>query len=423
MRQPIAFFQRRLGAAGPDGWRMAGAGALVAVGYMDPGNWATDIAGGTRFGYGLLFVVAASSLIAMALQALVVRVTVAAGTDIASLFRRAFPAPVALGLRLAGELAILATAVAELVGGAIALRLLFGLALPAGVALTAAGTFAVIALARGSAGAHERVVHVLIAVVSLSFLALLAEAKPDWAKAAAGAAPDAGLLRDPHALYLALGILGATIMPHNLYLHSGLVAARSMGLAEAARRQAIRLGTLDTVLALSVAMLVNGAILIVAAASLEGAAADVASLDGAHRAIGAALGPAAALIFALALYAAGQSSAITGVLAGRYLAQGFCGHPGGRVLRGLLTRVGATVIALALMLALGQGDPDALLVLSQVALSAALPFVLVPLVIVAAQRRLMGGFALRPAAALGFAAAAIGIVALNLYLLATAPLA
>ncbi len=312
---------------------------------------------------------------------------------------------------------------AELAGGVIALELLFGIALPSGVALTAAGTFSVIALARGESTLHERIVNALLAVVALSFLALLVEAKPDWMLAAAGLRPDAGMLAAPEALYLALGILGATIMPHNLYLHSGLVAQRTRGLAPEGRRHAIKLGVIDTVVALSVAMLVNAAILIVAAASLTNAGADVANLDGAHRAIGAALGAGPALIFAVALYAAGQSSAITGVLAGRFLSAGFAGHAGNRLLRGLVTRLGATVIALGLMLSLGQGGPDALLVLSQVALSAALAFVLVPLMIVAAHRRLLGHFALGPAAALGFGTAVAGIVALNVYLLATAPLA
>lgn len=423
MHQPAPAWTSGPVPKGLGGARLVGAAALVAVGYMDPGNWATDIAGGTAFGYGLLFVVVASSLVAMALQALVVRVTVASGQDIASLFRRAFPAPVAGFLRLAGELAILATAVAELVGGAIALDLLFGIALPVGTVATAALTFAVIALAQGESTLHERIVNALLAVVALSFLVLLVQARPDWAAAARGAVPDAGVLARPGALYLALGILGATIMPHNLYLHSGLIAGRTSGLAPDARRGAIRLGTIDTVAALSVAMLVNAAILIVAAASLGGAGVDVASLEGAHRAIGAVLGAAPALIFAVALYAAGQSSAITGVLAGRFLSAGFTGHGGSRVLRGLATRVGATAIALGLMLSLGQGDPDALLVLSQVTLSAALPFVLVPLMVVAVQRRLVGQFALNPAAAMGFGTAVAGIVALNVYLLAAAPLA
>lgn len=401
----------------------SGPGYLVAVGYMDPGNWATDIAGGSSFGYSLLFVVAGASLLAMALQALVVRVTVATGRDIAALFASAFPRPVALLLRLAGELAILATAVAELVGGAIALNLLLGFSLPVGIALTAAGTFLVIALARGEATTHERIVNALLAVVALSFVALLAEARPDWAAAAAGLAPNRSVLDKAEALYLSLGILGATIMPHNLYLHSGLVAERTQGLAADQRRRAVRLGVLDTVVALFVAMLVNAAILIVAAASLGNAGASVASLDGAHRAIGVALGAIPALVFAIALYAAGQSSAITGVMAGRYLSAGFTGEAGSRVARGLLTRVGATVIALALMLGFDLGNPDKLLVLSQVVLSAALPFVLVPLLVVAVRRKLMGGLVLKPAAALGFASAVAGIVGLNVYLLATAPLA
>ncbi|MCK6452241.1 MAG: Nramp family divalent metal transporter [Alphaproteobacteria bacterium] len=400
-----------------------GAGALVAVGYMDPGNWATAIAGGAGFGYALLFVVLASSLVAMAVQALAVRVTIATGKDLAALLNEALPRPAARAVWWAAEAAILATAVAELAGGAIALDLLSALPLPAGVAATAAATFAVVALVRDGAVVHERVVNALLAVVALSFAALLWRAGPDWSAAAAGLVPAPRLVGDPQALFIALGILGATVMPHNIYLHSGLVADRMRGLASDDRRRAFRVLVGDAVAALSLAMLVNAAILLVAAASLGSADGAVASLDGAHRAINAALGGAAALIFAVALYAAGQSSAITGILAGRYITAGFTGQVGSRLKRGLFTRLGGLTIALGLLVATGGDAPDRVLVLSQVTLSAALPFVLVPLLVVAMRRRLMGGFTLRPLAA-GALASAIGtIVLLNVYLLAMAPMA
>ena len=422
--------------------RLLGAGALVAVGYMDPGNWATDIAGGAGFGYGLLFVVVTSSLVAMAVQALAVRVTIATGKDLAALLNQALPRPAAKTVWWAAEAAILATAVAELVGGAIALQLLFGLPLPAGVAVSAAATFAVIALARDGAVAHERVVNALLAVVALSFVALLWHAAPDWSAAAAGLVPEPRLLGNASALFIALGILGATVMPHNIYLHSGLIADRVRGLAAGDRRRAFKVVIGDTVAALSLAMLVNAAIMLVAAASLGAADGAVASLDGAHRAIGAALGVVPALVFAVALYAAGQSSAITGMLAGRYITAGFTGHggresgrrlkcrradqralAGSRLKRGLVTRLGGLTIALGLLVAMGGDAPDRVLVLSQVILSTALPFVLVPLLVVAMRRRLMGTFTLRPVTATALASAIGAIVLLNAYLLAAVPMA
>ncbi len=423
--QPNDLVPRALSQAGlarlPAG--ILGAGALVAVGYMDPGNWATAIAGGAGFGYALLFVVLASSLVAMAVQALTVRVTIATGKDLAALLNAALPRPAARAVWWAAEAAILATAVAELVGGAIALNLLFGLPLPAGVAATAAATFAVIALVRDGAVVHERLVNLLLAVVALSFAALLWRADPDWSAAAAVLVPTPRLVADPQALFVALGILGATVMPHNIYLHSGLVADRMRGLPSGGRRRAFRILLGDTVAALALAMLVNAAIMLVAAASLGSADGAVASLDGAHRAIGAVLGGAAALIFAVALYAAGQSSAITGILAGRYITAGFTGHAGSRLKRGLFTRLGGLTIALGLLVATGGDAPDRVLVLSQVTLSAALPFVLVPLLFMAMRRKLMGGFTLRPLAAGALASAVGAIVLLNVYLLVLAPMA
>jgi manganese transport protein len=403
--------------------RLLGAGALVAVGYMDPGNWATDIAGGAGFAYALLFVVVVSSLVAMAVQALTVRVTVATGKDLATLLKEALPRPAARLVWWAAEAAIVATAVAELVGGAIALQLLFGLSLPVGVAVTAAATFAVIALARDGATTHERVVNVLLAIVALSFAALLWRAAPDWHAAASGLVPEPRLLTDPNALLIALGILGATVMPHNIYLHSGLVAERVRGLAPEQRRRAFKVVVGDTIAALSLAMLVNAAIMLVAAASLGSAGGAVASLDGAHHAIGVALGAVPALIFAVALYAAGQSSAITGMLAGRYITAGFTGHESNRLKRGLVTRLVGLTIALGLLFVVGGDAPDRVLVLSQVILSTALPFVLVPLLIVAMRRQLMGRFTLKPVTATALGSAIGAIVLLNVYLLAVTPMA
>lgn len=401
--------------------RLVGPGLLVAVGYIDPGNWATDIAGGTAYGYSLLTVVVVSSLLAMAIQTLVVRVTIATGEDLATLTARILPRPLALLSWAAGEAAILATALAELVGGAIALRLLAGLSLETGLLITAAGTLAVMLLSKGHAGLQEKLVNGLIAIVAVSFIALLVAARPD-AGAMARDVANAGhvLGHDTGALLIGLGILGATIMPHNLYLHSGLLAERLRDLPAGRERQALRTATGDTVLSLSLAMLVNAAILIVAAASLTGGTVAVASLDDAHAAMAVVLGGVMATVFAIALYAAGQSSAITGVLAGRILTRGFRGRESRAWLRGIVTRVVAVAIGFTLMTRGGGQSPDQLLVLSQVVLSLALPFALAPLVAIAARRELMGRLALGRTTIVAASAVTALIIGLDLYLLADA---
>lgn len=320
---------------------------------------------------------------------------------------------------LAGEAAILATALAELVGGAIALRLLFGLPPLGGVAVTGVGTFAVLALTRGNADRHERVIAVLLAIVAASFVFLLFKANPAWIEVAQGVARTGGALRDPQGFLIALGILGATLMPHNLYLHSGSLAERARSLPADARDIAMRVARNDTALSLGVAMLINAAIMIVAAASLSGPGLIVSSLDDAHAAIGHTLGAGAAIIFAVALYAAGQSSTITGVLAGRILSRGFqAGSNWSDRRRALATRLIAGAAAAGLLGYSGGQDPDGLLVLSQVILSLALPFALAPLVLLACRKSIMGRHALRGAWAWAAIAATVGIIALDGYLLA-----
>lgn len=399
--------------------RMVGSGLLVAVGYIDPGNWATDIAGGSGFGYGLLSVVIASALLALGFQVLVSRLALATGQDLATLTARHLSPRMAKAAWLAGEAAILATALAELVGGAIALRLLFGLPLLGGVAVTGVGTFAVLALTRGNADRHERVIAVLLAIVAASFVFLLFKANPAWTEVAQGVARTGGALRDPQGFLIALGILGATLMPHNLYLHSGSLAERARSLPADARDIAMRVARNDTALSLGVAMLINAAIMIVAAASLSGPGLIVSSLDDAHAAIGHTLGAGAAIIFAVALYAAGQSSTITGVLAGRILSRGFqAGSNWSDRRRALATRLIAGAAAAGLLGYSGGQDPDGLLVLSQVILSLALPFALAPLVLLACRKSIMGRHALRGAWAWAAIAATVGIIALDGYLLA-----
>jgi manganese transport protein len=397
---------------------LVGPGLLVAVGYVDPGNWATDIAGGTGYGYALLAVVLAAGLLAVGVQMLVVRVTVATGEDLASLSRRVLPRPLAIASWLAAEAAILATALAELVGGAIALRLLFGLRLELGLAATAAGTIAVMTVWSGRTDLQEKIVNLLIAIVAISFLGLLVAARPDAGAIANGIAASGRVLTgDKGALLVALGILGATIMPHNLYLHSGLLAERLRNLPTGAARAALRTATGDTIVALSLATVVNAAILIVAAASIAGGTIAVASLDDAHAAMKLVLGGGAALVFAIALYAAGQSSAITGVVAGAILTRGFRGREGSSRRRGIATRVIAVSVGVALMTGGAGRSPDALLVLSQVVLSLALPFALMPLVAIAARKSVMGRLSLGRTAIAAATPATALIVGLDFYLL------
>ncbi len=398
--------------------RMVGSGLLVAVGYIDPGNWATDIAGGSGFGYGLLSVVVASAVLALGFQVLVSRVALATGQDLATLTAKHMSPRMARTAWLAGEAAILATALAELIGGAIALRLLFGVPLMAGVAITGFGTFAVLSIARGNADWHERIIACLLSIVALSFVFLLFKANPAWSAVANGLGETASALRHPQGFLIALGILGATLMPHNLYLHSGSLAERARTLPDSARDMAMRVARNDTVVCLFIAMLINAAIMIVAASSISGSNILVSSLDDAHAVIGQTLGVGAAIVFAVALYAAGQSSTITGILAGRILSRGFQTHRNwSDRRRALATRLIAGCAALGLLAASGGQDPDALLVLSQVILSLALPFALVPLVLLARQRKLMGDHVLRGSWAVAAIAATALIIVLDGYLL------
>ena len=398
--------------------RMVGSGLLVAVGYIDPGNWATDIAGGSGFGYGLLSVVIASALLALGFQVLVSRLALATGQDLATLTARHL-SPHGQG-RLAGRRGRHSRDRAGRAGrrrhrAAPAVRP----ALLGGVAVTGVGTFAVLALTRGNADRHERVIAVLLAIVAASFVFLLFKANPAWIEVAQGVARTGGALRDPQGFLIALGILGATLMPHNLYLHSGSLAERARSLPADARDIAMRVARNDTALSLGVAMLINAAIMIVAAASLSGPGLIVSSLDDAHAAIGHTLGAGAAIIFAVALYAAGQSSTITGVLAGRIPSRGFqAGSNWSDRRRALATRLIAGAAAAGLLGYSGGQDPDGLLVLSQVILSLALPFALAPLVLLACRKSIMGRHALRGAWAWAAIAATVGIIALDGYLLA-----
>jgi manganese transport protein len=372
--------------------RMLGPAYLVAVGYMDPGNWATDLAAGSRYGFRLLWVVALSSLMAMVLQSLCCRLGIATGLDLAQACRRLLPGRWRLPLWLLAEVAIVACDLAELVGSAIALQLLFAIPLPWGVLLTAADTLLLLALQRFGVRRLEALVIALVALVSTCFALELLLLKPHWPSVAAGLIPDPGALRDGSQLYLAAGILGATVMPHNLYLHSALVRTRQWPEHPQARHWALRFATLDALLALFLAFLVNGAILVLAGGAFHGVVDQpVEDLSQAYHLLTPLLGTSlASVLFGVGLLAAGQSSTLTATLAGQVVMEGFLDLRLPAWQRRLLTRCLALIPALATVLLMGDGATNQLLVLSQVVLSVQLPFAVVPLVAFCGKSGLMG---------------------------------
>lgn len=372
----------------------AGPGCLVAVGYMDPGNWATDIAGGSRFGYALLPVIVLSNLVAMVLQHLSLKLGVATGMDLAQACRARFNRPVGFVLWIAAEVAIIACDLAEVIGTAVALKLLFGIPLLAGVALTVLDSLIVLALMRRGFRYIEAFVGSLLLLVGLCFGFELLLAQPSVSAIAGSLIPSTRVVTDPAMLYIALGIFGATVMPHNLYLHSSIIQTRNYERNERGRREAIKYGTLDSTVALGLALMINAAILILAAAAFHGAGhTDVGGIEDAHRLLTPLLGGAAAsIVFAVALLASGQNSTLTGTLAGQIVMEGFLGlklHP---ALRRLLTRGLAVVPALIVGAIAGEHATMQLLILSQVVLSLQLAFAVVPLVMFTSDRKLMGPF-------------------------------
>ncbi len=407
-------------------WTMMGPGFVVAVGYMDPGNWATDIAAGSSFGFALLSAVLIASLAGIFLQTLIVRLTLATGQDLARLIRDRFPRPVAMTVWAVSELAMVATDLAELLGSAIALKLLFGIPILGGVVIAAVTTFAILALPGARGRAPELVVGVLMAVVVLCFGWELLIARLDPAALLAGLVPSLDLARDPQMLYLSLGIIGATVMPHNLFLHSGLVRSRLAAEAtDADRQRAARWLTIDLTGALALAGLVNGAILAVAAIAFQGIApnASAPGIEDAHALLGSSIGGAAALVFAIALLAAGQSSTTTGTMAGQIVTEGFLNLRMRPLTRALVTRGASLVPALGVLWSSGDGAADELLVLSQVVLALTLPFILVPMLLLLRNRSLMGGLAMAPLTLRLASAMVVVLTALSGWLAGTSAMA
>jgi manganese transport protein len=393
----------------------AGPGYLVATGYMDPGNWATALAGGSRFGAALLFVAVTSSLMAIILQALSARLAIATGRDLARVCRDALPKPVAILFWLIMETAIIATDLAEVIGTAIGLELLTGLPVGVGVILTAFDALLVLAFMRFGFRKLEAFVVSLLIVIASCFAIELALARPELAEIARGLAPTRELFTNTQMLYIALGILGATVMPHNLYLHSGVVLTRAIGPKLPEKRSAIRFAILDSTIALSFALLINSAILLLAAAAFHAHGyTGVAELGEAYHLIAPLLGSAlAAKLFAIALIACGLNSTLTATLAGQIVMEGFIEIKLNPVARRLLTRGIAIIPAILAVHLGGEGSTNQLLILSQVILSLALPFAVTPLVWFTASRKLMGALKAPLATSIAAAAIALAIIALN----------
>ncbi|HCF3806280.1 TPA: Nramp family divalent metal transporter [Pseudomonas aeruginosa] len=371
-----------------------GPGLLVSVGYMDPGNWATAIEAGSRFGYALLFVVVLASFSGMLLQSLCSRLGIATGRDLAQLSRERYRPGVARGQWLLAELSIVATDLAEVLGAALAFHLLLGVSITTGVVLTAFDTLIVLALQGANFRRLEAIVLGLIATIGACFFVELVLIGPYWPDVAAGLRPSWYTLSSQEPLYLAIGILGATVMPHNLYLHSSVVQTRVSGDDAASKRSAIRFSRLDTIGSLSLALLVNAAILILAAAAFHGSGhTEVVEIQDAYHLLDPLVGGAlASFLFGFALLAAGQSSTFTGTIAGQVVMEGFLRAKIPCWQRRLITRGLALVPALIGVLWLGEGAVGKLLVFSQVVLSLQLPFALWPLIRFSSDRNLMGEF-------------------------------
>ena len=395
----LAEVYRTVPITGSTWWRkilaFAGPGYLVAVGYMDPGNWATDLAGGSQFGYTLLSVILISNLMAVLLQGLASKLGIVSGRDLAQACRDHFSPRVNFGLWVLCEIAIAACDLAEVIGTAIALNLLFGIPLAWGVGITALDVLIVLYLQNKGFRVLEALVIALVATVGLCFLFELIVSRPELGGVFRGFVPSPSILLDQEKLYIAISILGATVMPHNLYLHSSIVQTRKYDLSQEGKREAVRFAFVDSTIALSFALFINAAILIVAAATFHRSGnTQVAEIQDAYQLLSPLLGVgAASIVFALALLASGQNSTLTGTLAGQIVMEGFLNIRIRPWLRRLITRAIAIVPAAIVAILYGESGTAKLLVLSQVVLSLQLSFAVFPLVMFTSDRQKMGEFA------------------------------
>src|SRR5215207_10092354 len=378
-------------AADASVWRklvaFLGPGYLVAVGYMDPGNWATSLAGGAKFGYALL-----SNIMAIILQHLCARLAVATGRDLAQACRDAYPRALSWPLLFLAEIAICATDLAEVIGTAIGLNLLFGIPLEIGVVITALDVFLVLWLQNKGFRWIEALIITLLGVIAICFVVQIAMADPDWGQVIRGFAPTTQIITNPDMLYLSLGIIGATVMPHNLYLHSGIVQTRAFGDTLPEKREAVKYATLDSTVALMFALTINASILILAAAAFNKTGnSGVEELNKAHALLAPLLGSALApTLFGIALLCCGINSTVTATMAGQIVMEGFLDLRLPPWLRRLVTRLVAIVPAVLVTVYYGESGTAKLLILSQVVLSLQLPFAIVPLVMITANKGKMG---------------------------------
>ncbi len=397
----------------------AGPGYMVAVGYMDPGNWATSIAGGSQFGYALLSVIFISNLMAMMLQAAAVRLGLAGGQDLAQACRQHFPPAINLALWGLCEVAIIACNLAEVLGMAIGLNLLFGMPLLLGVAVTVVDVMLILALQSRGFRSLEAVIIALVSVVGLCFAAQLVWLHPPLAAVLGGFIPRSEIITNPDMLYLAVGIVGATVMPHNLYLHSAIVQTREHSQTPEGTRTAIRFATADSTFALALALFVNGAILVVAAGAFNRADEEpITELSQAYALLSPTLGIGiASAVFGVALLASGLSASVTGTLAGQIVMEGFLDIRLSPAMRALLTRCIAIVPAMLAVAWYGNAGAGALLVFSQVVLSMQLPFAVFPLLWFTTRRKHLGAFAFGWPMTLLLWGVALLIVVLNVWML------
>ena len=422
----LSLFEVNASIAIPEGvgfWRkmfaFAGPGYLVAVGYMDPGNWATDLAGGARYGYTLLSVVMISNLMAILLQTLAARLGIASDRDLAQACRDSFSRPVVIVLWVLCEIAIAACDLGEVIGAAIALNLLMGLPLIWGVCLTALDVLIVLFLQHRGFRYVEALVVALILLVAGSFAVELWLSRPDFGAVAVGFIPRAEILRNPSMLYIAISIMGATVMPHNLYLHSSIVQTRKYGDTHENRKEAIRFASIDSAVALMFALFINAAILVMAAAVFHGSGHEnVADINDAYQLLSPLLGTTmASILFAVALLCSGQNATLTGTLAGQIVMEGFINLRLRAWLRRLITRLVAIVPAIVVIAIYGDRGTGPLIILSQVILSLQLPFAVFPLVMFTSDAHKMGRFVNPPWVKVLAYSVAVIIAALNLYLL------
>jgi len=382
----LGFWRKLLAFSGP--------GYLVAVGYMDPGNWATDLAGGSAFGYTLLSVILLSNLMAILLQSLCARLGIVTGRDLAQACRDHYPKPVAISLWFLCEIAICACDLAEVIGSAIALNLLFKIPLVWGVCITALDVLVVMFLQNKGFRYLEALVITLILLIGGCFLLEIIFSRPDFREVLGGFAPKLEIVQNSAMLFVAIGILGATVMPHNLYLHSSIVQTRKYEQNAAGKREAIKFATIDSTVALMFALFINAAILIVSAATFHTRGQnEVAEIQDAYQLLSPTLGVGmASAVFAIALLASGQNSTLTGTLAGQIVMEGFLNIRLRPWLRRLITRVIAIIPAVIVTALYGESGTAKLLVISQVILSLQLSFAVIPLILFTGNRKLMGEF-------------------------------